>query len=178
MSDDTYDFTAPAAPAQKPAPSTPAAPLATEKEPSVLEKLRAEVSKKVERPEIVANVPERPAITIRFSPNVTQHQLSAWRRNAGDNTKQGMDGTKFACYVVGHTCRGIMIDGQEVLGEEGAPLTFASPEILEMLDVTKPIPDAVQAMYGLDPHVEAAALVVLEAAGYSDSVDTVDPTQG
>ena len=136
------------------------------------------MSKKIERPEIVANVPERPAVTIRFSPNVTQHQLNAWRRNAGDNTKAGMDGTKFACYVVGHTCRGIMIDGQEVLGEEGAPLTFASPEILEMLDVTKPIPDAVQAMYGLDPHVEAAALVVLEAAGYSDSVDTVDPTQG
>lgn len=146
------------------------------KEPSVLAKLREEVSKKIERPEIVVEVPERKSISVRFSPNITQTQMNAWRRNSGENTKAGMDATKFACFVIGHTCRAILVDGEEATNEDGAPLTFASPEILEMLDVSRPIPDGVRAMYGLDPHVEAVALAIMEAAGYNDSVDTVDPT--
>jgi len=146
------------------------------KEPSVLEKLRAEVSKKIEREDVLIAVPERPSITIRFSPNITQTQMNAWRRNSGESTKAGMDATKFACAVIGHTCTGILIDGVEALNDDGVQLTFASPEILEMLEVSRPMPDAVRAMYGLDPHVEAVALAIMEAAGYNDSVDTVDPT--
>ena len=166
---DTFDYTDNSAPA---APTTSSA----KKQPSVLDKLREEVSKHIERPEVYIRVPERPSIVLKFSPNITQNQLNAWRRNAGENTKQGMDATKFACFVVGHSCRGILIDDEEVLGDNDAPMTFASPEILEMLDVTRPMPEGVRAMFGLDPHVEAAALAIMEAAGYSDSVDTVDPT--
>lgn len=167
---DTYDFSTGAS------ASTPAGDSSSTKEPNILAKLREEVSKKIERPEIEIRVPERPAISIVFSPNLTQNQINAWRRTAGDNSKAGMDATKFACLVVGHSCRGLVIDGEDVLNDEGAPLTFASPEVLEMLDVTRPIPDGIKAMYGLDPHIEATALAIMEAAGYSDSVETVDPT--
>jgi hypothetical protein len=168
---DTYDFTSSGT------SSTPAQDTDTPKESNVLAKLREEVSKKIERPEIEIRVPERSSISIVFSPNVTQAQINAWRRNSGDNTKAGMDATKFACLVIGNTCRGILVDDVEVFNEDGAPLTFASPEILEMLEVTRPIPDGIKAMYGLDPHIEATALAIMEAAGYNDSVETVDPTQ-
>jgi hypothetical protein len=31
------------------------------------------------------------------------------------------------------------------------------------------------AFFGLEPHVEAAAVAIIEAAGYGDNVDAVDP---
>jgi len=151
-------------------------PLATPKPPSVLEQLKIELGKKIERPEIEIDVPERDGIAVRFSPNITQHQIRAWRRNAGENTKAGFDPTKFACQVIGHTCSGIYVNGEQVTTSDGLGLTFASQEILDMVEATRPIPDGIQAFYGLDPHLEATALAVMEHAGYSDEVDAVDPT--
>jgi len=46
-----------------------------------------------------------------------------------------------------------------------------------MTDTTKPLPDCVKVFFGVDPHIEAAALAILDASGYSDTVDTVDPTK-
>lgn len=146
-------------------------------EPSLLDRLRNEVQKKVERPEVFIEVPERPGVTVRVSPNISQNQMRSWRRNSGEDTKAGFDPTKFACAVIGHTCTGIFVDGKEVTNDQGHPLTFASQEILDMTDTFRPIPDCVQAFFGIDPHVEAAALAVMEAAGYSDTVETVDPTK-
>ena len=71
---------------------------------------------------------------------------------------------------------GVVFDGEEVVDEDGYELNFASPEILDMTDTSRPIPEAVRAFFGVDPHLEAAALAILDAAGYSDTVDTTDPT--
>lgn len=170
---DTYDFS-------NDVPAPKSLPLLEESEATdegtMLDRLRAEVSKKVERPQIFVEVPERPGVTIRVSPNITQHQLRTWRKNAGENTKPGFDPTKFACYVIGHTTTGIYMEGKEVFSDSGHPLSFASPEILEMTDTTRPLPDCILAFFGIDPHVEAAALAIMEAAGYGDEVETVDPT--
>jgi hypothetical protein len=145
--------------------------------PSVLEQLKSTLSKKVERPKVFIEVPERPGITVEVSPNITQHQLRSWRKNAGEDTKHGMDATKFACAVVAHTTTGIYVNGEQALSDEGVPLTFGSDAILEMTGTTRPTPDCVRAFFGIDPHIEAAALAILEAAGYSDTVETVDPTK-
>lgn len=168
MSDNTYEFgsTTSAKPEKE-----------KDKEPSLLGRLRTEVQKKIERPMIFVEVPERPGVTIHVSPNITQHQMRSWRKQAGEDTKPGFDPTKFSCLVVAHTTKGIFVDGQEVFGESGAPLSFASPEVLDMTDTHRPIPDCVQAFFGIDPHVEAAALAIMEAAGFSDTVETVDPTK-
>jgi len=168
----TYDFTG----SESSESSTAARPTASG-EPTVLDRLRKELSKKVERPEVQIEVPERPGVTVRVTPNITQHQMRAWRRQSGEGTKNGFDPTKFACTVLGHTCTGIFIDGEEATNEDGAPLTFASPEILDMTGTTRPIPDCVQAFFGIDPHVESAALAVMDAAGYGDDVEAVDPTK-
>lgn len=169
MSDEIFQTVEPA-PAKK-------AGMDKGKPPTVLDQLKEVLSKKVEREPVFIEVPERPGVTIKISPNITQHQLRSWRKNAGEDTKNGMDATKFACAVLGHTCVGIFINGDQVVNDEGIGLTFASEAILDMTGTTRPIPDCVRAFFGIDPHVESAALAVLEAAGYSDTVETVDPTK-
>lgn len=143
---------------------------------NVLNKLKAVVQKRVERQTVEINVPEREGVSLLISPNITQNQLKAWRRNAGEDSKTGLDTVKFACAVVGHTTTSILIDGQVAVDDGGRELTFASPEILEMTGTTRPLPDCVKAFFGTEPHIEAAAVAIMEAAGYGDTVDAVDPT--
>jgi hypothetical protein len=146
-----------------------AAPIIDE-DANVLDQLKALVSKKVQRPEIFLNVPERPGVQLLVSPNITQQQIKAWQKNSGLDSKTGIDATRFACQVIGHTTRGIYLNGEEVL-EEGKSLGFASPSVLKMTGATRALPDAVVAFFGLDPHVEAAALAIIDAAGYGDTVE-------
>lgn len=169
---ETYEFST----GDNPKPERQGSTASRSGEPTILDRLRQELAKKVERQTILIDVPERPGISLQISPNISQHQMRAWRKNSGENTKNGFDPTKFACYVVGHTCTGIFIDGEEAVNEDGHPLTFASPEILDMTNSTRPIPECVQSFFGLDPHVEAAALTIMDAAGYGDEVEQVDPT--
>lgn len=159
----------------EPTPAKPAK--ATVKELTVLDQLKATISKKVERSHIYIEVPERPGVTIKVSPNINQNQLRSWRKNAGEDSKGGLDPTKFACQVIGHTTEAICINGIEVTNDDGITLTFASPEILQMTNTTRPLPDCVREFFGIDPHVEAAALAIMEHAGYSDTVEAVDPTK-
>jgi hypothetical protein len=51
--------------------------LQTAKAPEVklLDKLKDAIQKKVERPVVRLDVPERPGVSLRISPNITQHQL-------------------------------------------------------------------------------------------------------
>lgn len=144
---------------------------------TLLDRLKMEVQRKVERPVVFLEVPERPGVKILVSPNITQEQMKAWRKNSGEASRNGFDAIKFACYVVGACTRGIYMGDEEVLSEGGAPLSFASQEILDMTETTRPIPDCVRAMFGLDPHVESAAMAILQAAGYDDDVDVEDPTK-
>lgn len=158
-------------------PKKASAKVTTSKTPSVLEQLKDSLSKKVERPAVFIEVPERPGITIKVSPNISQHQIRSWRKNAGEDSKNGMDATKFACAVIGHTTIGIFVNGEQAMDDDGIELTFGHDEVLKMTSTTRPIPDCVRAFFGIDPHIESAALAILEAAGYSDTVETVDPTK-
>lgn len=144
---------------------------------SPLSRLKETISKKVERTVIHLEVPDRENVYLKISPNVTQGQMKSWRKNAGEDTKKGMDPTKFAAFVIGHTTIGIIMNGEEVFDDDGNALNFASKDILESTDCVRPVPDAVLTFFNLDPHVEAGALAILEASGYGDTVDTVDPTK-
>lgn len=137
---------------------------------NVLEQLSAVISKKVTRPNIFINVPERPGVTLLVSPNITQQQIKAWQKNAGSESKTGLDAIRFACQVIGHTTQGIYLNGEEVL-EGGKSLGFASPSVLKMTGTTRALPDAVQKFFGLDPHLESAALAIIDASGYGDTVE-------
>lgn len=147
-------------------------------EPTLLDQLSAAVRRKVERSQVLLAVPERPNVKLIISPNISQNQVRNWRKSAGEDSKNGMDALRFACLVVGSTTVGMMFNDEEVRDPDGNELTFASDLILEMTETTRPQPDCVRAFFGVDPHVESAAVAILEAAGYSDTVDTEDPTKG
>jgi hypothetical protein len=110
-------------------------------EPNVLNRLKEVIQKKVERPVVRLDVPERPGVSLRISPNITQNQLRNWRKNSGEDTKAGMDSIKFSCYVIGSTTVGVCIEDEEVFDENGYSLNFASPHILEMTEASRPIPE-------------------------------------
>lgn len=147
------------------------------KELTVLDQLTLAIRKKVERPIVHMTVPERPNVKLIISPNISQNQIRSWRKSAGEDTKSGMDALRFACMVVGSTTRGMLFNDEEVRDQDGNELTFASDLIMEMTETTRPQPDCVRAFFGVDPHVESAAVAILEAAGYSDTVDTEDPSK-
>lgn len=144
---------------------------------NILDQLKTVIARKIEREEIFIPVPERVGVMVRISPNITQNQLRSWRKNAGEDTKRGMDTLKFACNLIAATCTGIVLNDEVVTNDQGIELTFASPEIMAMTNTNRPHPDCVLAFFGLEPHVEAAAVAVIEAAGYGDSVEAVDPTK-
>lgn len=137
---------------------------------NILEQLKSVISKKVLRPDIFIDVPERPGVKLLISPNITQNQIRHWQKNCGADTKNGLDSIKFACTVIGHTTKGIFLNGEEVF-EGGFPLGFASPSVLEMTGASRAIPDCVQSFFGLDPHLESAALAIIDAAGYGDTIE-------
>jgi hypothetical protein len=137
---------------------------------TILDQLKGVISKKVSRPSIFIDVPERPGVKLLVSPNITQNQLRSWQRNCGSETKNGLDAIKFACTVIGHTTKGIYLNGEEV-NEGGHPLGFASPSVMKMTGAERAIPDAVQNFFGLDPHLESAALAIIDAAGYGDTIE-------
>ena len=147
-------------------------------EETVLDRLKQVIEAKVERQVVLLEVPDRPGVHLRISQNISQAQMKAWRKNAGEESKNGLDPIRFACQVVGQTTVGIEIEGEEAFDDGGNSLNFAAPEVLEMTAASRPVPDAVRNFFGTDPHVEGAALAILEAAGYGDTVDVVeDPTK-
>ena len=159
-------------PAARPRVDAPAA------KSSPLERLREKLSKKIYREEFRLEVPERSkdgsSLQLVISPNIPQETLKAWKNKAGESSKKGLDFGHFCTLVVASTTVGMYMDDEEMLSEQGHPLTFASPEIKEMLGVNRPVPEGVREMFGVDPHVEAAALTIMEKAGYGEAVDAVD----
>ncbi len=144
-------------------------------ETSMLNMLRKTLAKKVARTDVLLEVPERPEIVVRYSPNITNQQMKAWRRASGSDRKDGIDSVRFACHVLANTCVGIMLNGVDIT-ENGDPVTFNHESVMKMVGASR-VFDTVLAVYGVDPHVEAAALAVLDAAGFNDSVEQVDPTK-
>lgn len=158
--------------------STPTSAKSKSKRVTVLDQLKEEISREVSRPEIEMPVPERKGVTVRFSPNITNDQLKAWRRNSTNRKTDELDSIKFSCYVVGQTVSGIYFNEELVLDDEGNAITFASQAIMDMTDTARPLPDAIRAFYAIDPHLENTALKILDYAGYGDDLDTEDPTKG
>ena len=94
---------------------------------TVLDQLKEEISREVSRPDIEMAVPERKGVSVRFSPNISNDQLKAWRRNATNRKTEELDSIKFSCYVIGQTVTGIYFNDELVLDDEGNNITFASP---------------------------------------------------
>lgn len=144
---------------------------------SVLEALKSEVSRKVRRDSVLLEVPERPHMVIRFSPNITSEQLAEWRKRATVKRTDVLNGNYFSALILANTCETIIFNGVPVTDESGNNVTFRSEEMLTATGTSKAV-ECVRAVYGIDPHVEAAAFKVLEAAGWGEEVeDSENPTK-
>lgn len=137
---------------------------------SLLNQLKEVISKKVERKNVFIEVPNRPGVKLLISPNITQQQVRVWQKQCGGDSPKGLDATKFACTVVAQTSKGVYINGEEVLEDDQWPLTFASKPMLEMTGAERAVPDCVQKFFGLDAHVESAALAIIEACGFGETI--------
>jgi hypothetical protein len=145
-------------------------------ERTLLEQLTEAVTADVSRDDIIVPVPARPGVTLRVSPNITDTQIKAWRRNSGANSKTGMDAIKFGAYVIGNTTKAILINNEEVT-EDGEPINFASDAIATMTGEARWLPEGIRAFFGIDPHIETAAILIMEEAGYGDEIEAQDPTK-
>lgn len=183
MSDNVFTHT------DERASEKPVAPKVVVKD-TPLSALSEKLSKRVRRPFVDLPIPEREGVALIIDPNISaKEELKAWRRIAGEGTKKDFDIAKFATVVIAAKTVGISVNGVEQFDSNGYPVSFTSPEILEMLNKDDdgyplmdpedflPYPDAVKAMFGLDPHVQAAAEAILSAAGYGDDIETTsNPT--
>jgi hypothetical protein len=87
----------------------------------------------------------------------------------------------FEAAVLAAFCEGLWFMGEQVEDEDGGPVTFRDPYVLDLLEAGTPS-DAVRNLYGSDGIVNAVAEQLLAAAGYGsgDEVqtdDVEDPTR-
>ncbi len=147
------------------------------KEPSALDQLKSVVSQEVSLPVISVDLPARPNVQVRFSPNIKSAELKFWRQRSTDKRGE-LDNVKFSSYVATATCDAILINGNVVLLEDGVtPLVFNSEEFAEMMNVPKSqvVPDGIQEFFGVDAHLETTALTILSHAGYGEEIELDDP---
>ena len=92
-----------------------------------------------------------------------------------------LDNIKFACLVVGDTAQEIHVKGEPAICDDGSPLVFNSQEFADMMGVEKfeIVPYGICDFFGVDAHLEATAMLILDSSGYGDDVEAEeDPTSG
>ena len=143
-------------------------------EPEVLDALLDEIGKEVRRDSISLIVPMRPKITLQFDPNIISNErLQEWRNKAGEKSKKGLNGLVLSSLILVWTSSAVLFNGVQAFDHKGKPITLRSPEILERTGKNRAI-DAVRTLFSCDPHLDDAAMKVLEAAGYGEESERDD----
>jgi hypothetical protein len=148
---------------------------------NVLSQLRAIVAEEVNLPDVEIEVKMRPGVSVIYSPNISNAQLKSWRKKSSNRKTGELDNIKFACLVVGDTVREILVNGEVATEDDGSPLVFSSKEFADVMDVdmAQIVPHGIRDFFGVDAHLEATAMLILDNSGYGDDVEAEeDPTSG
>lgn len=138
---------------------------------SVLADLKAELAELDVRHETYP-VPARPGYEVRYRVSIPFEKLMVWRKGALDKSMPGgINQLRYYSIILANCCEAILRHGVE-LTADGAPITFASQDLLDLVDADR-ASAAVRKFYGRDGDVAKAAMDVLADAGYSD-----DPAAG
>lgn len=145
-----------------------------------LEQLGVELSQKIDIPIVTLPVQTRPGYAVRFSTDLSQADLDAFRKKARDKRRQdGIASERFASLILASKAVAIVRGGREVTSD-GEPVTFRSRELLQILHAASAT-DAVAKLYGADAAVDATARSLLSEAGWGDDViaevDADSPTR-
>lgn len=144
-----------------------------------------------EGPTVELAVPGRPGVAVRYGTVVEWEELQAWRKRSRDkglrsaSNPDGVDVNRVSRLVLANRAKAVVVDGDDVVGTDGRPLTFSHPELHAMLGLTGNVgaTQAVHAFYGRDAWVQQASGKVLDLAGWGDDAQEVDddvdpPTAG
>ncbi len=142
--------------------------------PDPLAALRETITAAVQKPDLSLQVITRPGMTIRFSTNMDLDTIQQWRRRCQDKSQpDNFNLLKFECMVIANQAQAFGLNGQEPMGEDGAPISFRSSEVLTWTGQKRAL-DAVKALYDNDAHVVLTAQEVMEEAGFGDEMMEAD----
>lgn len=146
-----------------------------------LDALKASITEAVRRPDISLMVLSRPGLTIRYNTNIDMELLQRWRRSAHDKTApDNFNVLRFMSLVVVNTALAFALNGEEPVGANGQPISFASPEVAQWTG-QKRVLDSVRSLFASDGNIVTCGQQILDAAGYGDESmeadDEVGPTR-
>ena len=148
---------------------------------NILSQLRSILQEEVRLPDVQIDVKQRAGVSVIYSPNITNAHLKNWRKKSSNRKTGELDNLKFACLVVGGTVAEIHLDGAPAVLDDGSPLVFNCREFADMMDVdmSEIVPYGIRDFFGVDAHLEATAMAILDNSGYGDDVEAEeDPTLG
>lgn len=145
---------------------------------NVLDLLRSKLEAEIQIPLVEVEVPKRPGVTIVFKPQVSSSQLRSWQKRC-TNKRGELDNLRFSSMVIVAMSEGMKVDGQWAMLDNGDEMQINSQEFADMMSVVPSdiVPHGIKNLFGIDAHVEATALRLLDEAGYGDSLDVEDPTK-
>jgi hypothetical protein len=133
---------------------------------TILSSLLGDMAQAAEDEAITLGVKKRPGFEVRCRTDISYEELTAWNTAAADDSMPlgvneiTLGRTLLAVYTVE-----ILKDGETVVGSDGRPITFNSPEFQAFYGVDRPV-DAVRAFYRSDGQVIGSSRVLLNEAGY------------
>lgn len=136
---------------------------------SLLDRLKSALSADASNEEVSFIVPNRPAVSLTFSPNVDFDTYQSWLKKAEDRKTKEINYMKLANIVISNLNNGIVMDG------ELTSYVITSPEIHEMLNVPRgSTAAAIKKLYGTEGHAIQTTKLVIEKAGYSIDGDVLE----
>lgn len=138
---------------------------------NVLARKAAERRAKKRQP-VTLSVQDDPTMKIRYSTLIPYDTKKRWETNA-------QDGLDYGLTVLATQCEAIIINDEEVEGEDGKVLTFKSPEFVRLFGGST-IKDSIQIMFGGDERsgyadIDEHAVRIFEAAGLGPRERPKDP---
>lgn len=126
----------------------------------------AELNRTVDHEDVVFAVRTRPGWSVRYSTDIDADLVDEWTKNS--RTDEGISVFRLALHTLAGQCRGFVRSGEQI------PLTFASPEMLEVYGALL-APECVRAFYGDDTLVTSTYTSLLNETGAGERLD---PTTG
>lgn len=142
---------------------------------SALDALRDELAVDTAREPLTLPIPLRKSLSMRYDTNIDGDLLNAWRKMSKERKSKDptdIDTLKFSCLILANQGEALLRDGDEVLGNDGNPLSFAHGELRAMLSAAS-ASDAVRKLYGGakftgDGDILNSAAEVSRVAGFGD----------
>lgn len=143
---------------------------------SPLAALAADVQRIVATPELIRH-PSLPDYVMEFRTDLDTNELAKWDAIASKGRgKSGADRRLVFALTIAGTNTRILHNGEVVTNSDGRPVTFRDKELQETLGVTTGAAAAGR-FIGSDGPMASIANRILEASGYGEEAESVDPTE-